>query len=314
MSQELRLVGTSSFAKRVVKQVAKLGAGREDVLVVGEIGSGRRTVAWEIHNAKGKKKPYVLIDSRAISTEEIRAIFTGQDQEAAELMTGRKPALISDQATVTVADAEWLAPHNQALISSFLKEGRKKFGGLKVIVTLQQPLERLAQSGALAADLAGYLERFELVEVPPLRERVEDIPALTSSMTKQLCASLGKPSKDINANTSHILSQGQWPGNLQQLVGVLGKAVMISHGDNLELPPDFLDEHQHLADAIANIHSGKVFIVDQSLDLIEKLLIQRALKHFMYNQSRTAQVFGLSEANFRYRLKKFGLPSIRKKV
>jgi transcriptional regulator with AAA-type ATPase domain len=56
-----------------------------------------------------------------------------------------------------------------------------------------------------------------------------------------------------------------------------------------------------------------VFILDQSLDLIEKLLIQRALKQFLYNQSKTAATFGLSEANFRYRLKKFGLPSIRKK-
>jgi DNA-binding NtrC family response regulator len=314
MIQELRLVGSSTFAKRIVKQVARIGGGREDVLIVGETGSGRRTVAWEIHNAKGKKKPYVLIDARAMGTEEIRAIFTGHDPESAELMTGRKPITISDNATVTIADADLLAPHNQALVSSFLKEGRKKVAGLKVIVTVQQPLERLAQGGVFAADLAGHLEKFEMLEVPPLRDRVEDIPALTASITKQLCAMLGKPMKEIDANTSHILSQGQWPGNLQQLVGVLGKAVMISHGDTLELPPDFLDEHQHLADALANIHSGRIFILDQSLDLIEKLLIQRALKHFMYNQSRTAQVFGLSEANFRYRLKKFGLPSIRKKA
>ncbi|HET6272522.1 MAG TPA: sigma 54-interacting transcriptional regulator [Bacteroidota bacterium] len=314
MTQELRLVGTSSFAKRIVKQVAKLGPGREDVFIMGEAGSGRRTVAWEIHNAKGRKKPYVLIDARSMTTEEIRATFTGQDLESAESLAGRKPAAISDNATVTVADADLLAPHNQALVSSFLKEGRRKFGGIKVIVTTQQPLERLAQSGVFAADLVGHLEKFESVEVPPLRERVEDIPSLTTSIAKQLCASLGKPMKEISPNTSHILSQGQWPGNLQQLVAVIGKAVMISHGDNLELPPDFLDEHQHLADAIANIHSGRIFILDQSLDLIEKLIIQRALKHFMYNQSRTAQVFGLSEANFRYRLKKFGLPSIRKKV
>lgn len=314
MTQESRLVGTSPFAKRIAKQVARLGVGREDVLILGETGSGRRTVAWEIHNARGKKKPYVLIDARSMVSEEIHAIFTGQNPEAAEAISGRRPPTFCENATITVADADMLAPHLQALLSFFLKEGRKKVAGAKVIVTVQQPLERLAQSGQFAADLVGHLEKFDVVEVPPLRERVEDIPALTTSITKQLCTMLGKPMKDIDENPMQILSQGQWPGNLQQLVGVLGKAVMISHGDNLELPPDFLDEHQHLTDAIANIHSERSFLLDQSLDLIEKLLIQRALRHFLYNQSKTAQVFGLSEANFRYRLKKFGLPSIRKKV
>ena len=314
MGQVSRLAGVSPFAKKIVKQVTKLGSGKDDVLLIGESGSGRRTIAWEIHNARARKKSFVLLDASSASDAELRAVLADGDAEQVEALTGRKPAALSDNVTVTIADADKLAPHNQSLLVSFLKEGRKKYAGLKVIVTLQQSLERLGQSGGLSTDLVGYLEKFELVEVPALRERVEDIPMLVVSITKQLCVTLGKPMKEVDPNTSHIISQGQWPGNIRQLAGVLGKAVMISHEDALVLPGDFLDEHQHLADAISNITSAKVFVLDQSLDIIEKLLIQRALKHFLYNQSKTAQIFGLSEANFRYRLKKFGLPSIRKKV
>lgn len=312
MAQETRLVGTSNYAKRINKLVPRLAVGKEDVLIVGEIGSGRRTLAWEIHNARGKKRQYVLIDGRTALDEEVRASITAQQVEVVEMMTGRKPAVVQDQATMTVADIELLAPQNQELFLRFLKEGRKRYSGCKVIITIQRPLEQIAQSGRILVELVSFLEKCELVEVPALRERVEDVPALTQNIAARLCASFGIPPKTIDPNTSHIISQGQWPGNIQQLVGVVGKAVLMSKGERLEVPGDFLDEHQHLEDAITNIASAIPFVLDQSLDLIEKLLIQRALKQFQYNQSRTATIFGLSEANFRYRLKKFGLPSIRK--
>jgi len=267
----------------------------------------------EIHTARGKKRPYILVDARTAPDEEIRASITSQQIEAAETMTGRKAATVQDQATLVIADLELLAPQNQELLLRFLKDGRKRYSAVKVIITIQKPLEQLAQSGMVSADLVPYLEKCELVEVPALRERVEDVPALVENIAARICASFGVPSKTIDQNTGHILSQGQWPGNIQHLVAVVGKAVLMSKGEKLELPGDFLDEHQHLEDAITNIATAKPFVLDQSLDLIEKLLIQRGLKQFLYNQSKTASIFGLSEANFRYRLKKFGLPSIRKK-
>ncbi len=314
MAQESKLAGNSAFAKKIVKQVSKLAQGKEDILLLGEAGSGRRTIAFEIHAERGKKKNIVLLDSCSATDAEIRAVLASGDAGAAEAMTGRRMTGLADYATLIVSDIESMAPHNHSLLTSFLKDGRKKYAGLKVIVTISQNLIRLAQSGVLSSDLSSYLEKFELVEVPALRQRLEDIPTLITSLTKQYCVLMGKSVKEIDENTAHVLSQGQWPGNVRQLAAVIGRAVQISHGDKLELPGEFLDERQHLTDAIENIHGGNIFILDQSLDLIEKLLIQRALKQYMYNQSKTAQILGLSEANFRYRLKKFGLPSIRQKV
>jgi DNA-binding NtrC family response regulator len=296
------------------KLATKLAHGKEDVLLVGEPGTGKRTLGIEIHNERGRKKPVVILDAGSAFDPEVRAVLAGGYGDLGEAMVGRRLVPLTDYASLIIAEAEKLAPHNQSLLVSFLKEGRKKYEGIKIIVTISEPLESLGQSGVFSVDLLGYLEKFEVVEVPALRERLEDIPALVAAMAKQMCASFGKSPKEIDTNTNHILSQGQWPGNIRQLAAVVGKAVLISHGDKLELPGDFLDERQHLTDAIENIMSGKVFVLDQSLDIIEKLLIQRALRQFMYNQSKTAQVLGLSEANFRYRLKKFGLPSIRQKV
>jgi DNA-binding NtrC family response regulator len=314
MVQQSRLVGNSPFARKIVKLVSKLSQGKDDVLLLGESGTGRRTIALEIHNDRGKKRPLVLLEGASVSDGEFRAVLLGADMTPAESFAGRKPASLSDGTTLVITDIDKLAPHNQAALSSFLKDGRKKYSGLKVVSTISQHLDRLAQIGAFSAEIVAHLQKFVLVEVPPLRERLEDIGPLTDSITAQLCALMGKSKKAIGPNVYSILAQGQWPGNIRQLVGVLGKAVMISHEDDLVLPPDFLDEHQHLADAIENITLGKAFILDQSLYLIEKLLIQRGLNQFQYNQSKTAHIFGLSEANFRYRLKKFGLPSIREKV
>ncbi|MEK9137111.1 MAG: sigma 54-interacting transcriptional regulator, partial [Bacteroidota bacterium] len=133
MSQETRLVGTSNYAKRIGKLVSRLASGREDILIIGEIGAGRRTLAWEIHNARGKKRPYVLVDGRTAIDEECRAIFTGHQVDVAENMTGRRPTVVQDQATVTVADAELLAPQNQELLLRFFKDGRKRYSAVKVI-------------------------------------------------------------------------------------------------------------------------------------------------------------------------------------
>ncbi len=314
MTQNSKLTGASAFAKRVGKLIPKLAQGKEDILLIGEQGSGRKTIAFEIHVERGRKKPIVLIDGTTATDAEVRAVLADADATTAETQTGRRMASPVDNGSVVIADLDKMAPHNQAVLVAFMKEGRRKHTGLKIMVTVSDQLVRLAQSGAIGIDMLAFLEKFEAVEIPPLRDRIEDISSLVTSLTKALCTTLGKPMKEIDQNTIHILSQGQWPGNVKQLAGVIGKAVMISHGDVLELPNEFLDERQHLTDAVENIHGAKVFVLDQSLDIIEKLLIQRALKQFLYNQSKTAQVLGLSEANFRYRLKKFGLPSIRQKV
>lgn len=314
MPQESRLIGTSPFARRIPRQIQKLAQAREDVILLGEPGSGRKTIAQEIHAERGKKRPVVILDALTATDGEVRSIIGGGDPDAVEAATGRRISPLGEHATLVVADLEHLSPYSQALLVAFLKEGRKRFAGLKLVATMSGTLVRYAQSGGLATDLLGYLEKFEVVEIPPLRDRLEDIPAFVTALTRQYCTLLGKPMKDIDENAIHTLTQGQWPGNLRQLAAVIGKATLISHGDRLELPAEFLDERQHLTDAVENIHGGHIFVLDQTLDLIEKLLIQRALRQFQYNQSKTAQILGLSEANFRYRLKKFGLPSIRQKA
>jgi DNA-binding NtrC family response regulator len=250
MAQDQKLIPNSTFAKRITKQIQKLVQGKEDIIVQGEAGSGRKTIAQEIHSERGKKRPIVILECLTATDGEARAIIAGGDAAAAEATTGRRITPLADAATLVVADLESLAPHNQMLLASFLKEGRKKFPAVKVIVTLSESLIRLAQGGGIIPELMSHLEKFETIEIPALRDRLEDIPALVASMTKYYCASFGRPAKEIDENTYHILSQGQWPGNVRQLAAVVGKAVLISHGDRLELPAEFLDERQHLTDAV----------------------------------------------------------------
>ena len=117
----------------------------------------------------------------------------------------------------------------------------------------------------------------------------------------------------ISLDLTRVLEKSSWPGNIRELAKVVGKGALVSKGNELELPDDYLNEHQHLQDAIENITAGKAFEMDKSLWLIEKLLIERLLGVTQNNQSHAAAAIGLSEANFRYRLKKFGVPAVRKR-
>jgi DNA-binding NtrC family response regulator len=262
------------ISKSLTRQISKLTATKDNILILGEPGVGKRTIAQEIQSKSTKGKPLVIDGLTAVDA-------------AFQALSGR----------LTVANVDAVSPHNQHLLARFLKENP----GARVVLTA-------VRSDGLDLDTKG----FEILEVAPLRERLVELPELVKSISERLCKQFGKPKLEIGGLLLNVLPQSSWPGNVKQLVDVIGKGVLQSHGDHLELPSEFLNEHQHLEHAIQNIAAGRIFVLDQTLDLIELLLIRRALDTFQYNQSKTAEVLGLSEANFRYRLKKFGLPSVRK--
>lgn len=291
------MIGTSLFARRISKQTRKV-ADKKDILIIGEPGTGKRKLAHEIHQERTKGGQYILLDGRTITHAEIQAVLFGKHRDVALSLTGHDPAQLSNHATLCIANVDALGPHEQDLVATFLQKHRKEHAGMRVILTVRDMTK-------VAIDV----ETFEGVEVPTLRERPEDLPDLVKSILR----SLGRESLNVRDNLIRVLEKSSWPGNIRELAQVVGKGALVSKGNELELPDDYLNEHQHLQNAIENITAVRVFELDRTLWLIEKLLVERLLSVTKNNQSKSAQAIGLSEANFRYRLKKFGIKSVRGK-
>lgn len=248
----------------------------KDILIIGEPGTGKRTLA------RSGKGPFIGLDGLSATSGEIGAV-----------LSGKKPM---KQAVLCLANVDAFAAHEQDMIAAFLRTHRKNHLGLRVILTASD-----------VSRIAFDVNTFERYEVPPLRKRTDELPDLVRSILQ----SLGKGALKVNEGVINVLACGSWPGNIRELVNVIGKGASVSDGDELKLPHEFLDEHQHLQDAIENIVAQRSFNLDDMLWFVEKRLIERLLDVTKHHQSMAAQLMQLSEANFRYRLKKFGIKSVR---
>jgi len=119
------------------------------------------------------------------------------------------------------------------------------------------------------------------------------------------------PELVIDINAVDVLMRQPWRENIRELKSVIDKCVLYAHDGQLNLPPELVDEKSEVAKMLANISAGQEFILDRSLDVIEKGIIDRSLEKFGFNQSRAAQFLGMTEQTFRYKLKRLGIASAR---
>jgi len=313
MKAPIFLIGESTAIKKLNKQILQLAGSSRNVLIEGEAGVGKTTVARQIYLAgKDRAKPFFTVNPSLTADEEIKAIFfrdeLRRDEEAAAKLI---PELI-DGSTVYIADAEDLSFSNQSRVARFLdsKKGKPK---VRVIATVKEPIEKSFERGMFVEALFNQLSTFEKMYLPPLRERPEDIPALAEQFIVEACKELGIRVKTLDANTLDFLAKFDWKDNVRGLKAVIDKSVHQTEGEALTLPREILDERSHLQGIINNIEMKKRFSMDLALENIEKLLLQRMLKAFGYNQSRVAEALGITEGNLRYRLKKYSIPSSRQR-
>ena len=182
---------------------------------------------------------------------------------------------------------------------------------IRVMITAKEDLESLYQRHKLYEDLYRKIRDFDNVRVPALRERPEDIPAMVKYFATQLSTELGVGELVIDINAIDILIRQPWKENIRELKAVVDKSVMFSSGGRFMLPPELVDEKTEVVKMLTNIETGQEFVLERSLDLIEKGIIERSLHRFGFNQSRAAGFLGLTEQTLRYKLKRLGIVSSR---
>jgi DNA-binding NtrC family response regulator len=323
-SFEYPVVGKSKAVESVVKQITRLARSRSDVVIVGEAGVGKGAVAKNIYHlakAASADQPFMSINLSVVDDRELEAILFGFDRGVEGLPYTSKRGLFeqANGGTVLIEELEEASFRNQMKILNFINERKtRRIGGevqepvdIRLIVTMKEGPAELVEKRKLLEDLYGKILEFEKIEIPPLRQRPEDVPLLVKHFANEICKELGVGDLVIDINAIDVLVRQPWRENIRELKAVVDKCVLFSNEGRFMLPPELVDEKTEVVKMINNIMAGQEFILDKSLDVIEKGIIERSLERFGFNQSKAAQFLGMTEQTFRYKLKRLGIASAR---
>ncbi|HLF13568.1 MAG TPA: sigma 54-interacting transcriptional regulator [Bacteroidota bacterium] len=323
-SMEYAIVGKSRAVDNLLKHIQRLAKTRRDVVLIGEAGVGKGAVAKNIYAAEKEQEstsPFMSINLSVLDDKELQSVLFGFDRGAEGLPYTTKRGLfeIANGGTVLIEEIEEASFRNQMKILEFMNERTaRRIGGTKsepidirLIVTVKEDLRALLDKRKILPDLYTKISDFEKIEIPPLRDRPEDIPYLVKHFAAEICEQIGIAPLAIDINAIDVLVRQVWRENIRELKAVVDKSVLFSSGGRFMLPPELVDEKTEVVKMINNIVTGQDFILDKSLDAIEKGIIERSLQKFGFNQSKAAGFLGMTEQTLRYKLKRLNIASSR---
>jgi two-component system NtrC family response regulator len=178
---------------------------------------------------------------------------------------------------------------------------------VRIIAATNKDLREEVDAGRFRADLFFRLNVVS-IDVPPLRERREDIPLLVAHFLNKFGERLGRPVRDVEPVVMSALYRYSWPGNVRELENVIERALVLSRGPSIvpdDLPPE-IRESREIEEGIDTLISWEKGLAE-TLDAIEERMIRQALKKAGNVQAQAAKTLGISRSNLQYKMKKYGL-------
>lgn len=321
------IIGRSKSVEMLKKQIARLSKHPNDVVIIGEPGVGKGVVAKRIHTERhgslDGQHPFQSVNAFVIDDKELDATLFGFDKGVPGMPPTTKRGLfeLAEGGTVMIEEIEEASFRNQMKILEFVRERKAKRLGsdearpvnVQIMMTMKRSADELFENHKLYEELYNEIKKFEEVPIYPLRDRPEDIPLLVKHFVSEICSDLGIKDVAIDINAIDVLVRHPWRENIRELKAVIDKSILFSSGGKFVLPPELADEKTEVVKMINNVVSGQEFVLDNSLDVIEKGIIERALNKFTFNQSRAAMFLGMTEQTLRYKLKRLAIPSARQR-
>lgn len=309
------ILGQSKSLLYVLDMASRAALATSTVLIHGETGTGKELLAKAIHfNSRRKGKPFVTINCGAIPKDlleselfgHVKGSFTGA------LANKRGKVELADGGTLFLDEIGEMPLELQVKLLRLIQQGEiEKVGvagvtniDVRIIAATHRNLQALAEDGAFREDLYYRLAVIPL-ELPPLRERVDDIPELVQHFFLRAKEKQGRQDLALATRLLPYFSAYTWPGNVRELENIIERIVVLSRGDEITLNdlPDFLRRERPPVEALhLDLPPHGI-----SLEAVEKELIVRALKKFNGNQTHAAQYLDISRKTLIYRMEKFGL-------
>ena len=239
------VVGESAAVRRVMAQIRQVAATDSTVLLLGETGTGKELFAQQIHElSRRRNRPMVRVNCAAIPATLIESELFGREKGAFTGALARQIGRfeLADHSTIFLDEIGDLPPEVQVKLLRVLEERRiERLGSpqpidvdARIVAATHQNLDQRIRSGAFREDLFYRLNVFP-IEVPPLRERVEDIPLLVRKFVAEFSASFGKRIESISPDSLAALQRYSWPGNIRELRNVVERAMIVATGPRLTI-------------------------------------------------------------------------------
>jgi DNA-binding NtrC family response regulator len=299
------LIGKSPAMKKVSELIQMVAPTEATVLITGESGTGKEVVARAIHVSGPRRyMPMVTIHCGALTETLLESELFGHEKGAFTGAQYRKKGKfeMADGGTVFLDEISDISLKTQTDLLRVLQEKEiVRVGGnqqLKVdfraIAATNKSLETLVKEGAFRPDLFYRLHVF-CIELPPLRDRREDIPLLVNHFLNKFCMATSRPVPQISVDALDLMMSHDWPGNVRELENALERALVVERGPEIRAA-DFTFQFQP-----DEIKGGK------TLDDVERLHIERIVRETDHNLSRAARILNIDRTTLYNKLRRYGI-------
>ena len=308
------IIGASQEMRQVFDMIEKVKDTDGTVLLIGESGVGKELVAKAIHyGSKRAENPFIAINCGVLPDELLESELFGYEKGAFTGAVSRKTGLFeaANGGSVLLDEVSSISPRMQVKILRFLQERSfMRLGGketlsvdVRIIAATNEDLRESVNKGSFRKDLY-YRVNVIPVEIPPLRERRDDIPLLIRHFIEKFSSKTGKKISGISKEAEDMLVRYKWEGNVRELENVIERAITITDDEIIgtdDLPDDVKNKIQRIE------QSASPYFAELTLFDVEKLHIENVLKAADGNKSKASRILGIDYSTLLRRLKSMGI-------
>jgi len=305
------IVGTSEALRRVLLQVSKVAPTDSTVLIVGETGTGKELIARAIHNrSKRSSRAFIRVSCAAIPPSLVASELFGHEKGSFTGAFQRRPGRfeLADGGTIFLDEVGELPPETQIALLRVLQEREfERVGGtepllvdVRVLAATNRDLSAAVGEGKFRQDLFYRLNVFPL-QLPPLRERADDIPLLVEYLIDRYARKAGRKIRKVAKRTLHLFQAYDWPGNIRELQNVVERAIILCEGETFSVDETWLTP--------AN-SAGTDFRLGANLAEREKEMIESSLRNargVIGGPNGAAVKLGVPRQTLESRIRKLGI-------
>jgi len=318
------IVGKSERILQVLELVSQVAPSRSTILIQGESGTGKELIAKAIHLKSSRaEKPFIAVNSGSMPVDLLESTLFGHVRGAFTSAVSAKKGLfeVADQGTIFFDEIGTISMDTQAKLLRVIQEREfMRLGGIdtikvdvRIIAATNVDLSQLVQEGRFREDLYYRLNVIN-IQLPPLRERREDVPSLAEFFVRKYCEENAKPQYRILPDALRALMDHHWPGNVRELENAIERAVVLCQKDAIDrslLPESVVSPSARFA-GLSSFSFPKDSSLFDIMDAIEKRVIIEMLDRCGWSQTEAADLFHIPLSTLNQKIKRYGI-EIRKK-